>query len=205
MTEEILLVTAVSVDAFLAAFVYGAGRIKIPFFSAVIISGVGTAALVISMLLSELAGAAVPHGVCRWLGFLILSGMGTLTLFQNALKSMLRKRQRRKLSFSISGVGFVISVFLDETCADADKSKTLSPGEALALAAALSADSLGSGFGAGLGGADIFAVGIMSLAAGLAAVEAGAAAGRKTGAQRPGVAWISGVFLIILAVMSFVK
>ena len=120
-------------------------------------------------------------------------------------KTFLRNKSRKNLSFSISGVGFVVSVFLDETKADTDKSKTLSPREALTLAIALSADSLGSGFGAGLAGAGILPVCIMSFGAGLAAVAAGAKAGAVTGKKRPGISWISGILLIILAVMNLIK
>ena len=203
MTENILLVAAVSVDALLASFAYGADNIKIPFLSAAVISAAGTAVLMLSMLLSGAADAVIPSGAGRWLGFIILMCIGTVSLFQNALKTFLRNKSRK--SFSISGVGFVVSVFLDETKADTDKSKTLSPREALTLAIALSADSLGSGFGAGLAGADILPVCIMSFGAGLVAVAAGAKAGAVTGKKRPGISWISGILLIILAVMNLIK
>lgn len=205
MTEEILLVAAVSVDAFLASFAYGADKIRIPWLSAMIINIIGTAVLIFSLLASKLAGTAVSPEICRWMGFLILMFIGTASLFQNGLKSLLKKKREKKLSFSISGIGFVVSVFLDETCADTDKSKSLSPKEALVLALALSADSLGSGFGAGLSGANITAVCVMSFAAGIAAVAAGSAAGRRIGGDRPGAAWISGVFLILLAVIGYFK
>ena len=205
MTENILLVAAVSVDALLASFAYGADNIKIPFLSAAVISAAGTAVLMLSMLLSGAADAVIPSGAGRWLGFIILMCIGTVSLFQNALKTFLRNKSGKNLSFSISGVGFVVSVFLDETKADTDKSKTLSPREALTLAIALSADSLGSGFGAGLAGAEILPVCIMSFGAGLAAVAAGAKAGAVTGKKRPGISWISGILLIILAFMNLIK
>ncbi|MDE5917553.1 MAG: sporulation membrane protein YtaF, partial [Oscillospiraceae bacterium] len=121
MTENILLVAAVSVDALLASFAYGADNIKIPFLSAAVISATGTAVLMLSMLLSGVADAVIPSDAGRWLGFIILMCIGMVSLFQNALKTFLRNKSRKNLSFSISGVGFVVSVFLDETKADTDK------------------------------------------------------------------------------------
>ena len=91
MTENILLVAAVSVDALLASFAYGADNIKIPFLSAAVISAAGTAVLMLSMLLSGAADAVIPSGAGRWLGFIILMCIGTVSLFQNALKTFLRK------------------------------------------------------------------------------------------------------------------
>lgn len=205
MTGDILLVAAVSIDAFIAAFAYGADSIRIPFLSAAIISGIGTAVLGASMVVSSAAGEIIPSGLCRWLGLIILLIIGLAEFFQNMLKSALRKRSRRNMKFSISGIGFVISVFADETKADADSSKMLSPKEAAALAAALSADSVGCGLGAGLGGGDIGLVTAMSFVAGLISVAAGSTAGTATGKRCPGISWVSGILLIILGIVNFIK
>lgn len=48
--EALLLVVALSMDAFVASFAYGAQRIKIPFSSAAIISVICTAMLAVSLL-----------------------------------------------------------------------------------------------------------------------------------------------------------
>lgn len=58
--EALLLVVALSMDAFVASFAYGAQRIKIPFSSAAIISVICTAMLAVSLL----AGALLRH-FCR--------------------------------------------------------------------------------------------------------------------------------------------
>lgn len=69
--------------------------------------------------------------------------MGTVSLFQNMLKNALRKRQGEGgLKFSFFNIDFVICVYLDETKADCDSSKTLSAKEAVTLALALSATPL---------------------------------------------------------------
>ena len=48
--DILLLVTALSVDAFAACFIYGADRVKIPLLSACIITGVSSAVLLAFLL-----------------------------------------------------------------------------------------------------------------------------------------------------------
>ena len=49
--ESVMLVAALSVDAFVASFGYGTNKIKIPFRSSAIIDGTCTAFLAVSLLL----------------------------------------------------------------------------------------------------------------------------------------------------------
>lgn len=150
LIQDLMLVSAVSVDALIAAFSYGAGRIRIPAYSAFIISFICSLILTASIILSSLLGGMIPDRLCRAAGAGLLTVMGTVSLFQNMLKNALRKRQGEGgLKFSFFNIDFVICVYLDETKADCDSSKTLSAKEAVTLALALSADSLASGFGAG--------------------------------------------------------
>ena len=55
--EVLLLVTALSIDAFLASFVYGSNRIQIPLTSVVTISGICSAVLALSLA----AGGWISH------------------------------------------------------------------------------------------------------------------------------------------------
>ena len=94
--------------------------------------------------------------------------------------------------------------YLDETKADCDSSKTLSSKEAVTLALALSADSLASGFGAGLGGANIIRIALISLAVGLASIVAGSFFGQKAACKKPRLSWLSGAILIILGLFKYI-
>lgn len=67
---------------------------------------------------------------------------------------------------------FVLRLYADPEMADQDCSKTISPGEALSLAAALSLDGLAVGFGAALGEVNAWAVILCSLATNMLAVMA---------------------------------
>ncbi|MGN1481511.1 hypothetical protein [Porcipelethomonas sp.] len=201
MTEDMLLVLAMSTDAFFAALSYGAGKIKIPFVSAVIMCTVSTAVLTCSVCLSGVIGSFIPDNICRTAGALLLGIIGITGFCQNGLKTILRKHQGKgKLSFCWFNIDFVISVYLDETQADSDMSKVLSPKESLALAAALSVDSVSGGLGAGLSGTHVLRVSILSFIFGLMAVGAGGKLGEGLKKSNRDFSWVSGIFLIILAV-----
>jgi putative sporulation protein YtaF len=202
--QDILLVLAVSTDALIAAFSFGSGKIRIPPLSALIISIICTAILTGSILLSTIIGGFIPEKLCRAVGAAILTIMGTVSLFQNMLKSALRKRQGEGgLKFRFFNIDFVICVYLDETKADCDCSKNLSAKEAVTLALALSADSLASGFGAGLGSANIVRIAAASLAAGLGSIALGSFLGQKASCRKPELSWLSGAILILLGLFKY--
>lgn len=202
MTEDMLLVLAMITDTFLASLSYGGGKIKIPFISGFIISAVSSAVLTLSLCVSQYAGMLIPDNFCRIFGAILLGTIGTIQFCQNGLKSILKKHSGNgRLSFRFFNIGFVISVYLDETKADSDCSKVLSPKESFALAAALSVDSVSGGLGAGLSGANIFRVCIMSFVLGLLSVAAGSKIGTGISHKSIDLSWLSGVFLIILSII----
>ena len=60
MTEDMLLILAMSTDAFFAALSYSAGKIRIPAVSALIICAVSTIVLTLSAGLSSVLGSFIP-------------------------------------------------------------------------------------------------------------------------------------------------
>lgn len=95
---------------------------------------------------------------------------------------------------------FVLSVYADPENADTDDSRSISPKEALSLAAALSLDGAAAGFGAALGSAEPAAVFFASLIIGAGAVFGGFFLGNLTASRlRFPVSWLSGTILIALA------
>lgn len=145
MTNSILLVFALSLDGFLAALAYGARKIKMSIPVAFLISGIGTLFLGISFFASTFITTWIPLWACSLVSFLIFFLLGLSALFKGAIKTFLKNRRNRKVSFACSGFSFVLDVYMDETKADADFSKDLSVKEAMYLAIALSIDSLASG------------------------------------------------------------
>lgn len=204
--QDIILVLAVSIDAFIAAFSLGAEKIRIPPISAVVISLICTAFLSCSVLFSSLIGEAMPEKYCKAIGGAILIIMGTASLFQNMLKAALRKRQGEGgISFKFFSFDFVIKVYLDETQADLDRSKRLSAKEAVTLALVLSPDSLASGVGAGLGGTAIVRVFTAGLIFSIMAVGAGSILGSRISHSKPEISWLSGVTLISLGIIKYLS
>ncbi len=202
MFDEILLVLALVIDAFIACFAYGTKGIRIPWPSALLIGGVGTGILILSMTISTQFQRFLPPGLCSALSFAIIFGLGFLSVFQNAVKSALAKRTdtAKNLKFRWAGISFAVTVYLDETQADADHSKVLSLREALLLGTVLSLDSFGIGFGSGFSSHHLLFLYVLSLFLHPAAVMLGRLLGEKTAGKLPdGFSSLGGVLLIILA------
>lgn len=197
-----LLITALSLDAFAASFVYGTDNVKIPAVSVAVISGLSTGILLFFLLLGKWFGALIPPDVTAVLSFLLLFLLGLVKLFDSTLKSLIRrsKSSSKKLCFSISDVNFILTVYADPATANREDIAILSPFEALSLGIALSLDSAAAGFGAGMMVLHLPATILLSLALNTAAVLLGSWLGRVI-VKRSNLelSWLSGLLLILLA------
>ena len=197
--EALLLVVALSMDAFVASFAYGAQRIKIPFSSAAIISVICTAMLAVSLLAGALLRPFLPQGLTRGLCFALLFLLGVAKLCDSAIKTLIRrhKRMHRQVSFSVFSLKFILDIYADPEKADRDGSRVLSPAEAASLAVALSLDGL-----AALMQVNVLIVMLFSLAVGMLAVRLGGKIGNRA-AQKLSfdLSWFSGALLIVLAIL----
>ena len=91
-------------------------------------------------------------------------------------------------------------LFFDGAAADTDNSKSISPREAVALAAALSADSLVTGVSAGLDDLNVPMLAAVSFAAGLLTISIGWRLGQKiASSQKLKLGRLCGAALIVLA------
>lgn len=198
-----LLVTALSLDAFAASFVYGTDRVKIPFASVAVITGLSTGILVLFLLLGKWFGRLIPSGFTTILCFLILFLLGCVKFFDGTIKSLIRRSAffERKLTFSISHLNFILTVYADPSAANGEDITVLSPAEAFSLGIALSLDSAAAGFGAGMMVTHLPLTIILSLVLNTAAVVGGGFLGR-TLAKRSSfdLSWLSGLMLMVLAV-----
>ena len=197
-----LLITALSLDAFAASFVYGTDRVKIPAASVAVITALSTGILVLFLLLGKWFGGLIPPRATSVLCFLILFALGFIKLFDSTIKSFIRKSDffERKVCFSISNLNFILTVYADPSAANGEDIAVLSPVEALSLGLALSLDSAAAGFGAGMMVTHLPLTILLSLLLNTAAVLLGSFLGR-TLAKRSSLdlSWLSGLLLMGLA------
>ena len=127
--QAFLLAAALSVDTFAACFAYGAEKIRIPFSSVLVISGVCSAILAVSLLLGRVLLPLMADSVTRVICFLLLLALGLIKLFDSSLKTLIRRHAhlRRQLRFSILSLHFILDIYAG----------LAAPGIAVALALSL--------------------------------------------------------------------
>lgn len=173
--EILLLITALSIDAFAAGFAYGVSHTRIPFSSLSILASISSLTLAFSLLAGNLlTGLLTANQTCH-ISFVILLLLGIAKLFDRSCMEQADK-------------------------ADKDQNKLLSPTEAVSLGFALSIDSAAAGIGAVLCPSCIPAAVAASFFMGIFAVLSGCLLGKKISCLiRRNLCWVSGVLLIFLA------
>ncbi len=205
MLQELILALIVSIDTYLVAAAYCNSGIRIPLTSAAVINLTGAAVLGISLLLSDIAGNFIPAGLCRTLGLIVLTSIGVITVFKSLVRILVRRLSKNGgLSLRTGSSGLVIKLYLDDTAADIDDSKTLSPAEAAALALASSLDSAATGLSSGTFGISPLRTALFTFIAGFAAIAAGNVTGKKISSSDRDLSWLGGVLLIAFAVFESV-
>lgn len=203
MIESLLLVSSVCIDAFVASIAYGTNKIKIPFYSSIIISIIGSIFLGISLFLGNFIKDFLPGNLPILLSFCILMIIGIYRFFEGLFKNYIAKKNKfnKPLTFKIFDLNFVLQVYADETKADFDNSKVLTIKESLYLASALSFDSIAVGFGDSLGNNEYIYSIIFCFIIGVTAVSLGQIIGKKLiEKSNLNLSWLSGIILMILAI-----
>ena len=199
MLKVLLMSAALSLDCLAAGIGLASEKIKLPPISAIIISFVGTLSLYIALFFSDLIEKCFDREICQKISFWALFLLGTLCLLGHFIKRILKKSSGKNLCIKCKGIRFAVSLYIDETAADCDRSKSISPIEAIALAAALSTDSLLSGISAGLADINAIPLLISVFIFGLFFLLIGSLFGRITDKHEINTGWISGAILILLA------
>lgn len=205
--QAIMITTALSMDCLVSGFAYGINKIKMPFLSVMIINLVCSAVLGISLFLGSIIGKYVPQIITLVLCVTILIVMGLIKILDSVVKSQVKKKKGidKEIKFSFFNLKFIINILASPEDADIDKSKSLSPKEALVLAIALSLDGLAVGLGTGLISQSTISYIVIiafSLITGTFFLILGRLIGKKI-AQKTSLnlSWISGVLLIGIAIM----
>lgn len=200
MREEIFLAVIVSLDTYLTAVAYCNSGIKIPVLSAFVISLVSASMLGLSLEFSDFLSNYIPVNICRIVGTSIITAIGIITVFKSILRSLIRHiSEKGELSVRSCKYGIVFKMYLDETCADFDNSKTLSIAEASALALASSLDSVATGLSSGFSGISPPSAFLYTFLAGFLAIALGNATGHRISSLRHDFSWVGGILLIIFA------
>lgn len=206
VAEAFMLTAALSADAFAASFAYGASRIRIPLSSLLVVDGICTGLLGVSLLMGSWLRPWISPAAARTAGVLLLALLGGFRLFDSGIKALIRRRVSRRRGinrewrFSLLSLRVVLTIYADPEAADRDGSKSLSPGEAASLAVAMSLDGLAVGFGAGLASTPVWLVLVFSLLLSAGAMKGGCALGRRAAAKlKTDVSWLSGALLLVLA------
>ena len=173
--EILLLVIALSVDAFAAAFSCGVSKIRTPPVSVLIVAVISSLVLLFSLLTGLALSSFLPQHFVREAGFLVFFVLGLMKLFDRS-----RHREAEE--------------------ANRNRDDVLSAPEAAVLGAVLSVDCAAAGLGAGLAAGQISTAFVLSLLVGALAFAAGGALGRLLSSHcRSNLCWVSGTLLLMLA------
>lgn len=207
IVEALIIVTALSMDALVSGFAYGANDIRIPITSNLIINIICSTILTISLLFGRVISTFLPGTLTMVLCSCILFLLGFSKIFDWFIKRLIRKHKQlnKKVKFSAFNLGFILTIYANPENADDDHSKVLAGKEAVYLAIALSLDSMVAGIGAGISNINIFWAIVFSLFTDMIAVWLGSYIGRKiTKKTSIDLSWIGGLLLIGLALMKLV-
>ena len=162
LAEVMLISAAISADAFGAGLVYGFRRILAPWQVVCVVGAMSATAVGISTWLGRAAGALIDAKIAAILGGVVLVAVGAWLVLEGvgdwARGGLLAGT--RPVSLRLKPLGLVVQIMRDPEVADVDRSGTISAGEAFLLGMALALDSLGTGLGAGLAGANWFSVAV---------------------------------------------
>lgn len=202
--ESIMIVTALSMDAFVASFAYGANKVKIPFSSVTVINVVCSSILAVSLFFGSIVSGFIPEEITHVICFLILFILGIVKLGDSMVHWAVNKEDEfsKVLKFCFMGLSFDINIKPDFSKDDENINykKILKPGEAASLSIALSLDGLAVGFGAALANADSIQIVAFSLISDMAAVMLGCFIGNRVAEKISfNLSWLSGLMLMILA------
>lgn len=203
MAGAALLALTLSLDAFAAAFAYGCKQIRIPLASGGVIALICTATTGFSFLAGAVLVPIVPASVAAGGSFGVLLIIGLAKLLDSITKSIIRKHAHidKEITLAAFHFKFILRVYADPECADADVSHSISLREAVVLAVSLSLDGFAVGLGAALLGMHGGWVVVFCLVANALALYLGSLLGNKVARNlRFNISWLAGVLLIALAV-----
>lgn len=200
--QIVLLVTALSIDVFVAAMACGAEHILIEKKTALCISVICSGVLFLSLAVGNLLQGFLREEYANWLCFFGLFAVGACKLSAYGIKAYARRHLFfcKRIKVTISQVQFIFSIYNDPTAADKDRSASMSVAEGAFFALAMSMDGLFGGLGASFLGINIWLTGLLNLLLGYGAVRIGSCLGEHlTKRCQKDFSWVGGVLFVCLA------
>ena len=203
MFGSLILVFALCTDTFVASLAYGANRVHVTWGKVALLNGICSGCLGLALGMGSLIDAFMPEDLTKIICFVCLFALGFVKLLDYSIKAFINRNChiRRNLSFNLSGLKVIVSIYGDPMAADWDHSPSLSWKEVLFLSFAMSIDSLIAG---ALSAFLEIPVGLTmgtALIMGIVMMYAGLFLGRKLASRcKCDLSWISGVLFMILAV-----
>lgn len=154
----VLFALAVSSDGFAVGMAYGIGKIRIPFFSLLVISLASALAVSLSMFCGKSLAELFSPQMSSYMGAIIILGLGIyflLTAGKEKIESLENDQEKPLLVFSIKPLGIIVQILKQPSRADFDCSGEISTSEAFFLGLALAMDALGAGIGIAMTGSNI--------------------------------------------------
>ncbi|MDO4276536.1 MAG: manganese efflux pump [Eubacteriales bacterium] len=147
MLEILLLVTALSMDTFVASIAYGANEIHLSWKEVLLINGICAGVLGLALCLGTVIDSFVPETLTKGICFVSLLLLGIVKLLDYGIKKAIntKKGLHKDIEFTVSKLHFIITIYGNPMAADKDSSRSISTREAVFLAFAMSLDSLIAG------------------------------------------------------------
>lgn len=143
---------ALNMDALGTGVAYGIRKIRIPFTSLLIISGMSVVTILFSMTAGRVVSQLISPAFAHRLGGILLLLVGLWILIQSIRDNRQEEQteglqvDQTVMEIHIKSLGLVIQVLREPSRADLDHSGVISAREALLLGAALAMDAFGAGF-----------------------------------------------------------
>lgn len=202
LSQQLVLVVALSIDLFVASISYGSNKIKVSFINAVIINIICCFNLGLALLLGNVINNTISEGTTKAISFLLLFFLGIIKLLDSSIKSYISRHKDmcKNIKFSFSQLNFIINIYGNPVEADKDLSSSLSCVEAIFLAIAMSIDGMIGGIGVAFLDINVLSTIIMLFAVGLGCVLLGGKIGNAINEKFDlDVSWVSGILFLILA------
>lgn len=205
--QALLLVIGLSIDAFATSFGYGVNKIKMPYYSMMIIAVICSSVLGVSLFAGKAISAFLTPHLTLLICFVLLLTLGILRLFESLFKGYLKKRNLtfKEIHFKIFDLEFDLNLGVCPEVLDTTHDRVLNASEAAAIALACSLDGLAVGFGVGLTSVNPFLTIGLSLFSTIAAIVCGSYLGRVLSHKIDfNLSWITGVTLMTIAFLKVI-
>lgn len=204
MLGSLILVLALCTDTFVASLAYGANRLDVTWGKVLLLNGICSGCLALALGMGNIIQTLIPAELTFTVCFVSLFLLGFIKFLDYGIKAYINRhcRLRRDLSFSLSGLKVIISIYADPMAADADGSQSLGWRETVFLALAMSIDSLAAGTMAAFLEIPTVATLVLSFTIGICMMYTGLWMGKKVISRwNCDLSWVSGVLLMALALM----